>query len=137
MAEERSECRYSQDELTESLWRALASAMGHDPDVLPFAKLGATQQGQLRRVVERGCAYLEGAAGLKWDELAAQLLEYANEGEEPLIGDSPLERVAWQAATRHLASLYFAEDALNVNDLERAWASWVRQHPDLTKEGAA
>lgn len=135
MRDDEDKCRFSEEELAVSMRRAFISGLG---TILPQNADHHFPQGEdsiFLLAARHAGAFLDQGEGVSFSEIAKQLWAVVemNGLADTLNGD--VAHHAWEAAVRHLASLYFADDEINVEELERSWKGWVNDR--LQKVGAA
>lgn len=119
-------CRYEPDELAQSTYRAFLNGCGLSQEDAPWSDIGAAMRNTWGRLVDVVRHHLDDFSDMPWSSLALRLYDAVI--EQPFLDLNNLqEALGWEAACRHLASLVCDEDGLNVEELERSWAEWVRR----------
>lgn len=125
MAEDK--IRFTPDEVAGSAYRVCTRCLGFEPGQFPeYDSLAHDEQKPWRMLARAADVLLEEHNGRPWPEAAEALWnrirEYGIQGE--LVGER--ERLAWEATTRHLASLIQTDDDnFDLGAAEERWPAWV------------
>lgn len=116
------------DVAAESVYRAWCNATIGVVGASDFAAFDELPLGIRNRwggIAAESAAVMEEMDGKGYREVAARLYQLWNP-EKGFAELSPAERVAWEAAGRHLHALWESDDPAELGRLEESWVDWAR-----------
>lgn len=113
----------------ESVYRAWCNAVAGTGGSYDFAAYDELPRGLRERwgtIAREGEAVLEELDGKGYKDVASRLYQLWNP-EKEFADLSPAERLAWEAAGRHLHALWESDDPSGLGQLEDSWLDWARE----------